>query len=170
MKNSEFIFCFPADMPEMTFEALAARLRAVCDRDRCTSCTSKIGSTVQIRWRTTGRSSILVRLYETTIAVLSWDGTVRFPNDDPHMATTQWISRIVYDNGLGSNVGRIRRRKADGPGPEMARGQAGLLTIDSNRDTPVHGRIWTVNRERIARNRDFRVQELPPLAKTGAKS
>ena len=149
-------FYFPADTPEMTFTALAARLQAVCSRSQCMSCYATIGTTVQVRWRTTGRSSILVRLYETTIAILSWDGTIRFPNDDPHMTTTEWISKIIYDNGLGSRAWRIRRRASDPPGPEISRGRAGLLCIDGDRDKPVHGRPWLLNPERIARNRDFR--------------
>jgi len=139
-------FYFPADTPEMTFTALAARLQAVCSRSQCMSYYATIGTTVQVRWRTTGRSSILVRLYETTIAILSWDGTIRFPNDDPHMTTTEWISKIIYDNGLGSRAWRIRRRASDPPGPEISRGRAGLLCIDGDRDKPVHGRPWCSTR------------------------
>jgi hypothetical protein len=145
---SNFQFRFPADVPDLTFEPLAARLRAVCNLDRCTSCILEIGTTVLVRWGPR-RESVLIRLYSTTIAVLGADGTVRFPNDDPHMATTEWISRIVRDNGLGGGAGRIRRRKSDGPGPEMARGQAGLLCIDWDRDKPVHGPVHLVDRERV---------------------
>jgi hypothetical protein len=160
---NHYLFRFPDDVPPMTFEALAARLRAICGHARCMSCYDTIGTTVQVRWHTADRSSVMVRLYDTTIAVLTDDGTIRFPNDDPHMATTEWISKIVRDNGLGSWVGRIRRRKADGPGPETSRGQAGLLVVDG-RDAPVHGRVWTVNRERIARNLDWAEQWAAEMA------
>lgn len=152
---NNFIFRFPADTPPMTFEALAARLRAVCDHERCLSCYDTIGTTVQIRWHTADRSSVMVRLYETTIAVLTDDDTIRFPNDDPHKTTTEWISKIVHDNGLGHGVCRIRRRKSDGPGPDASRGQAGLLVIDGDRNKPAHGRAWRQDRERMARNQDW---------------
>lgn len=134
-------------MPLMTFEVLAARLNKVCDHyrnPRCTSCTDKIGTTVTLRWHTPTRSALQVRLYDTTIAILTGSGAVKFPNDDPHMTTTEWISRIIADNGLGSGAGRIRRHKADGPGPEGPHGQAGLLCIDGNRENPVHDRLWQV--------------------------
>lgn len=140
---NSYQFKWPADMPEMTFDALAARLRAVCDRERCMSCPAKIGSTVTLRWHVSDKSAVMVRLYQTTIAILTADGTVRFPNDDPHQATTAWIERIVRDNGLGWRVGRIRRHAADGPGPVTPRGEAGLLVIDFERRKPVHGRAWT---------------------------
>jgi hypothetical protein len=155
MTMTNFIFRFPADVPPMTFEALAARLRAVCNLDRCSSCYDTIGTTVQVRWNSRDHSAVLIRLYETTIAILGKDGSIQFPNDDPHKATTEWISKIVRDNGLGSGVCRIRRRKSDGPGPDVALGQAGLLVIDGDRSKPVHGRAWTVDRERIARNLDW---------------
>jgi hypothetical protein len=149
-----YIFRFPADTPPMTFEALAARLSALCDHANCLSDYVQIGTTVQLRWNSRDHSAILVRLYETTIVILAKDGTIRFPNDDPHKTTNEWISRIVRDNGLGSGVCRIRRRKSDGPGPAASLGQAGLLCIDGDRDKPVHGRTWTADRERIARNLD----------------
>jgi hypothetical protein len=141
---NDYQFRWPADVPEMTFAALAARLSELCDRANCVSDYVPLGTTVQVRWHTRDHSSILVRLYDTTIAVLTSDDTIRFPNDDPHMATTAWIARIVRDNGLGHSVQRIRRRAGDGPGPEMSRGQAGLLVIDGDRDKPVHGRSWPV--------------------------
>lgn len=140
---NDYLLRFPADTPPMTFEALAARLRVVCGRERCMSCPAKIGSTVTLRWHTSDRSAVMVRLYQTTIAILTADGTVRFPNDDPHQATTAWIGRIVRDNGLGWRVGRIRRHAADSPGPATSRGYAGLLVIDWDRAKPVHGRAWT---------------------------
>jgi hypothetical protein len=148
---NDFLFRFPADTPEMTFNTLAARLRAVCNRDRCTSCIAKIGSTVTLRWHVRDKSAIQVQLYEVTIAILTGDGTIRFPNDDPHYSTTYWIERIVSDNGLGHRAGRIRRHAADGPGPETGRGgRAGLLAIDFDRDKPVHGRVWTAVREGVS--------------------
>jgi hypothetical protein len=150
---SDFIFRFPAGTPPMTFDALAHLLDELCDVERCMSCYAQIGSTVQVRWHVRDRSAVAVRLYGTTIAILTADGTVRFPNDDPHLATTAWIGRIVRDNGLGGDVGRIRRRVADGPGPATSRGgHAGLLCIDFDRAKPVHGRAWTVAREHAARS------------------
>lgn len=161
-----YVFTFPADTPPMTFEALAARLASLCDSANCLADCIEIGSTVQARWNGRSHDKILVRLYQTTIAILGKDGTIQFPNDDPHMTTTRWIERIVYDNGLGHRVGRIPRRVADGPGPELprSRGKAGLLVIDWDRSAPVHGRVWAVDRERIARNRDFREQWAASMA------
>jgi hypothetical protein len=147
---NQYIFQFPAGTPPMTFDALAHMLDELCDVERCMSCYARIGSTVQVRWHVRNRSAVTVRLYETTIAILTADGTIRFPNDDPHMATTEWISKIIYDNGLGGRAWRIRRHAADGPGPEVARGRAGLLCIDGDRDKPVYGRAWTVAREHAA--------------------
>lgn len=145
---SEYIFRFPAAMPELTFEALTSRLRALCDREQCTSCYDEIGTTVQVRW-IRSKNAIMIRLYGTTIAILSDDGSVQFPADDPHLTTTEWITRIVRDNGLGNRVWRIRRHASDGPGPEVQRGHAGLLVIDGDRDKPVHGRVWARNRADI---------------------
>jgi hypothetical protein len=139
--TTEFTFRWPADMPEMTFEALAARLAALCDHGNCMSDVVQIGSTVKIRWYDRAHTVIMIRLYDTTIAILGSDGTVRFPNDDPHLTTTRWIAKIIADNGLGNYASRIRRRKADGPGPEAARGQAGMLVIDWDRSKPVHGQV-----------------------------
>lgn len=146
----EFIFRFPAATPPMTFEALSARLRALCGEDRCTSCYDEIGTTVQVRWLNRNKGAVMVRLYCTTIAILSDDGSVQFPTDDPHQATTMWIERIVHDNGLGGRVGRIRRHAADGQGPPVARGYAGLLVINWDRARPVFGRVHMRSRERAA--------------------
>lgn len=160
----EYVFRYPKDTPEMNYNTLAARLRAVCDRERCTSCPLAIGSTVTVRWHDRARSSVMVQLYDTCIAVMD-EHTVRFPNDDPHQTTTEWICKIVADNGLGGNVGRIRRRKADGPGPETRRGgQAGLLVIDFDRDAPVHGRVWSVDYGRLARTHEFAEQWAAEMA------
>ena len=153
---NEFIFRFPTDMPPMTFEALAARLADLCDRGNCLADVAEIGSTVKLRWNGRDHSAVLVRLYSTTIAILGKDGTIRFPNDDPHMATREWISKIIHDNGLGRNAWRIPRRVSDGPGPEVKRGRAGLLCIDGDRGKPVHGPVYHMDRERMARDRDFR--------------
>lgn len=137
----EYIFRFPHDTPPMTYTALAARLRDRWYPDASGRHHAKIGATVTLRWHTADQSAVMVRLYETTIAILADDGTIRFPNDDPHYASTYWIEKIIADNGLGCRAGRIRRRKSDGPGPQVARGQAGLLCIDFDRDKPVHGRV-----------------------------
>lgn len=157
-------FRFPADTPEMNYNTLAARLRAVCDRERCTSCTVRVGSTITVRWYDRARTTVQVQLYNTCIAIMD-ERTVRFPNDDPHMTTTAWIGKIVADNGLGGNVGRIRRRKADGPGPETSRGgQAGLLVIDFDHNAPVHGRVWPVDYGRLARMHEFAEQWAASMA------
>lgn len=138
-----YSFRFPADTPPMTYEALAALLAGHCDRGNCLACHIEIGTTVKVRWASRRHDEILVRLYETTIAILGGDGTIQFPNDDPHQASTAWIGRIISDNGLGCRAGRIRRRRSDGPGPASPRGgQAGLLVIDFDRSAPVHGRTW----------------------------
>lgn len=149
-----FIFRFPADTPPMTFEDLAALLSDLCDRANCLSDYVQIGTTIQIRWNGRNHDAILVRLYETTIAILGKDGLIRFPNDDPHKTTTEWISKIIRDNGLGSGAARIRRRKSDGPGLSTGFGRTGLLVIDGDRSRPVHSRIWEIDREKIARDLD----------------
>lgn len=153
---NEFIFRFPAGTPPMTFAALAARLSDLCDRANCLADIVRIGTTVELRWSGRNHSAVMVRLYSTTIAILTKDGTVEFPNDDPHLATTEWISKIIYDNGLGDRAWRIRRHASDGAGPEASRGRAGLLCIDGDRSKPVHGRVHLADRDRIARNQDSR--------------
>jgi hypothetical protein len=145
------IFRFPADTPPMTFGNLAGRLD--CGKAGCTICTARIGTTVTLRWHTRDQSAVAVQLYDTTIAVLASDGTIRFPNDDAHKATGSWIERIVRDNGLGLAVFRIRRRASDGPGNESAVYDSrsgkwsgpGLLVIDGDRAKPAIGRIYREN-------------------------
>jgi hypothetical protein len=161
---AEFLFRWPADTPEMTFESLAARLSDLCDRANCLADTVQIGTTVELRWHGRDHSAVMVRLYSTTIAVLADDGTIRFPNDDPHMTTREWIGKIIYDNGLGGSAWRIRRRASDGQGPAVARGSAGLLCIDGDRDKPVHGPVHRVDRDRIARNQENREQWAAEMA------
>jgi hypothetical protein len=150
---NDFIFRFPENTPELTYETLGGLTSAACGKFfRCTSCRLHIGTTVSVRWNARG-DALIVRLYDLDIAWLYADRVAFTHEDDPHMATTEWLARIVRDNGIGNTAGRIRRRKADGLGPWTSRGRAGLLVISWSRDMPVIGCTYPVNRERIEANR-----------------
>lgn len=148
MSYSPYIFQFPAGMPDLTFAQLGARLNALCDpaeHPRCTSCELRIGTTVHVRWHGRDRAQgVSFRLYDTLIARIG-PQLVWFPeHGDGHTATTYWTERIAADNRIGSSVYRIRRRKADRPGPAVTRGLSGLLVIDGSRDRPVEGYAYPV--------------------------
>jgi len=142
-----YIFRMPADTPRLTFDGLIAYLAGHWYPDADGTWYGKIGTTVRLRWHgadpASGRiASIGFELYGLRIAEISRD-TVTFPGpDDPHLATTAWLRKIAEDNGFGP-VFRIRRRKADGPGPAVPRGQAGLLVIAGHgQDYPVFGHSY----------------------------
>ena len=141
---NNYQFRFPADTPELDFASLAAYLDGWDER--------AIGTTVTVESYREGVIDIL--LYGLRIAQIG-PNIVFFPGpDDPHMATSAWLGRIVRDNAMGSNVWRVRRLKGDGPGPEVARGRAGLLCIDGDRDKPVFGRAYPVGDIEGMRRRD----------------
>ena len=153
---NDYIFRMPEGTPKLTFEALSAQLDALCDRPRCTPCTLAVGTTVTICWHGAARGhAVAFQLYGLGIAVIS-QKLVQFPvTGDAHIATTGWLAKIIRDNGLGSSAWRIRRHKADGPGTPAARGRAGLLCIDGDRDRPVEGHGYPVDHARIAQDRDY---------------
>ena len=147
MSYRPYIFRIPRNTPDLDYATLNTWMGLRGQR--------KIGATVTVVALDAHASamgevpaSFEFWLYETLIARVYPD-RVDFPGpDDPHMATTEWIAKIVHDNAIGGWVGRIRRIKADGPGPEVPRGRAGLLVI-GGRDRPVYGRAYPVSREAI---------------------
>jgi hypothetical protein len=97
-----YVFRFPADMPELTFDGLKN--------------VTHIGGTVEVIEYT---EFLAIRLYATTIARLG-RGWVEFPErTDRHQATRMWLEQIVRDNRLGSTVYRNRKGEAtiDGEWP-----------------------------------------------------
>lgn len=150
---NEYIFRMPRDVPEMTYEGLDAYLGK--------HPSGRIGTTVTVAYHGSRRHlaaalppAITVTLYQTRIARVM-PGMVYFcPTGDAHQATHAWISRIIADNGIGGMAWRIRRQRHDPPGTPVARGRAGLLTVDGIRERPVEGHAFNVDRERIARNRE----------------
>src|ERR1700761_2430274 len=114
---SEYIFRFPADTPELTWEGLTGATDQAWALRGYRSL--EIGTTVKVRYwapRPDAPHCFVIRLYDTDIARVYCD-LVEFPaEDDGHQASREWLTRIVQDNGLGGNLWRIRRRKADGPG------------------------------------------------------
>lgn len=145
---NEYLFRIPKDCPELTYESLTAYLGSRDER--------AIGATVTVESYREGVIDLL--LYGLRIAQIG-PNILFFPGpDDPHMATTYWISKIVADNAISGWVGRIRRRKADGPGPYVSRGQAGLLVI-GGRDRPVFGRAYPVGDIEEKHRRDAEWQE-----------
>lgn len=150
--SSNYIFRFPEGTPDLTFDDLAAWLGGRSGR--------AIGTTVVIAHMPateTQFESIDIELYGLVIArLMNKPGRVEFPSaDDPHLATTEWISKVVRDNCVGSSVGRIRRSRKDPLGPPVARGRAGLLVIypPGDRSKQVFGQMYPVSRARIAKAR-----------------
>jgi hypothetical protein len=144
-----YIFRIPGDTPELTFEDLSAWMGGRTQR--------QVGTTVTITYEPPDGSCPAVfwfRLYDLELAGIFAHCVEFTAHDDPHLATAAWISRIVYDNAIGLNVWRIRRRKADGPGPEVPRGRAGLLCVEGDRSRPVFGHIHTVVPARIEAQRE----------------
>jgi hypothetical protein len=144
MGNSNYLLRIPQGIPELTFDDLDAWL------GRRSACA--IGTTVVVH-RTP--EAITIELYGLVIAELyERPRRVTFPSaDDAHLTTAAWITRIVRDNAIGTSVYRVRRHKADGPGPAVSRGQAGLLVIDGDRGKTVFGQTYPVAKARIEKMR-----------------
>ncbi len=149
-RMNEYIFRMPADTPPLTFTALRER----CQRQNyANSGIGKIGTTVTLyhmAWPDrdgVAEEYIQFRLYGLMLARIYADRVEFTDTDDPHMATTAWLAQIVVDNHLGGGVFRIRRHAADGPGPQVPRGRAGLLAINGDRDKPVVGASYPVTRK-----------------------
>jgi hypothetical protein len=83
----DYIFRFPADTPPLTYDGLKSRRR--------------IGTTVTIHHFP---GSAVLELYDTPLAVIYLDRVEFTKHGDRHMTTTEWLYRIVTDNGLGSAV------------------------------------------------------------------
>jgi hypothetical protein len=148
MSYGNYIFQVPQNTPDLTFAELAAWTTK--GRDKM---SRKIGTTVEVGWYDEGES-VYFELYDTIIARLM-PAEIYFPvTGDAHMATTQWLSMIARDNGLGG-VWRIPRHTDDLPGPIAARGRAGLLTLDGDRDKPVEGHTYPVSAAQADRNRAY---------------
>jgi hypothetical protein len=157
MIMGQYLLRFPENTPELTYEALTAYEEKHWHPYADGSRYAPIGTTVTIT-KAGDLNAFDLRLYGLTIARIFQD-QVFFPlTGDAHMATREWLGKIVRDNGIGSSVWRIRRRTTDGPGPYVARGRAGLLCIDGNRSRPVEGHGYPVDRERIAREKERAAQ------------
>lgn len=158
--NHDYIFRFPAGAPDLDFTSLSAWLGLRHTRQAGTTVTvTYLAASADEAGEIWG-ARFEIMLYRTVIAWVYAD-RVYFPGpDDPHHATTAWISKIVRDNAIGGGVFRIRRHKTDGPGPRTPRGRAGLLVIGGNRDKPVPGRAYPVGdiESRRARERQWREQ------------
>lgn len=147
----QFIFRMPENTPDLDFTSLEAYIRAAYDGEGPRHGDhAEIGTTVQVVWHGSRRPGLELppavdfQLYGLHIARIFPDRVNFAKHDDPHMATGEWVAKIIRDNAIGTSAGRIRRRKADGEGPWMSRGRAGLLVIDGDRDKPVTGRTYPV--------------------------
>lgn len=143
-----YIFRFPANMPELTFEALSPLVTAACGSyPKCQSCQLKIGTTVTVRWNRVG-DALIIRLYEVDLAWVYADHVAFNRHGDVHASTREWLAAIVRDNGVGANPWRVPRRKSDGPGV------SGILCLGGERDKPLEGHSYLIDPERIERNRE----------------
>lgn len=134
-----YVFRMPASTPRLTF----SRLKAITDNYGA----GRIGKTVTIQESVRslsgeGEHYILFQLYELPIARIFRDRVEFAGTDDPHMATTAWLGKIIRDNGIGAGVWRVRRFASDPEGPCVPRGHAGLLTIDGDRSRLVFGQAY----------------------------
>lgn len=132
-----FIFRMPANVPDLTYESL--------DNWLGNNRTRAIGTTVSVRrniWPISG-PAISIYLYGTGIArLLQRTHAVYFPaHGDTHMATGEWLGKIIRDNGIGNGVWRIRRRASD-PLTLGPRGFTGPLAVDGDRAQLVEGRTY----------------------------
>ncbi len=147
---NEYIFRFPAGCPDLDFESLLTWMQApnrgheIGHGGR----KAKIGTTVLVVHRGPFRSpdaalppAFDIWLHDLLIARVFHGRVWVTGTDDPHQATTAWLARIIQDNAIGTSLYRVRRRKADDPGPAVARGRAGLLVIDSDRSRPALGHL-----------------------------
>ena len=129
-------FSWPAGMPQLTFEALTIWLEAGPERP--------LGRTAWVRRYGTGPAAYLepvtsLELHGACITLFKANRVIFPESGSTRISATYWLSQVVADSRIGGHVERVPRRKRDGPGPANARGQAGLLVIDGNRDRPVEG-------------------------------
>jgi hypothetical protein len=143
-----YLFRIPAGCPELTAEGLTAWMqRAYPGQDLRYGDHRMIGATVTVTYRgpLPGRlpaeNGFTFRLYDLDLAVITRTRISFTGTDDPHMATTYWVTQILHDNAIPKWVGRRRRRKSDGDGPMMARGMAGVLEAGAK---PVFGGVFRV--------------------------
>ena len=67
----------------------------------------KVGTTITAEYA--GRDAVAVRLYDTIIAYIWPDGTVRIPqnvNNFGSHATTWWLQKVLTDNSIPGFLGR----------------------------------------------------------------
>jgi hypothetical protein len=145
-----FIFRMPANCPDLDFKSLEAYIRAAYDgEDLRNGDHAGIGTTVRVTYEdslVTGvpmPPRIAVRLYGLRIAAVYRHAVYFQQTGDAHMATTEWIAKIVRDNAIGTSVFRVRRRKSDSL-VEGPRGYMGPLAIGGDRDRLVEGYWYRV--------------------------
>jgi len=96
----EYIFRFPADTPPLTYAELSARIERQSQNHAYA--TGTIGTTVKI-YRSNnhdGEPYVALYLYGLELANI-YAGRVEFTeHGDRHTATTEWLARICYDNGI----------------------------------------------------------------------
>jgi|HubBroStandDraft_3_1064219.scaffolds.fasta_scaffold258250_1 hypothetical protein len=147
---SEFIFRMPEHAPDLDFESLEAYIRAVVrGADLRNGDHAEIGTTVRVTYEDSPVTGVpmparmTVRLYGLRIAAVYRHAVYFQQTGDAHMATTEWIAKVVRDNAIGTSVFRVRRRKSD-PLVEGPRGYMGPLAIGGDRDRLVEGYWYRV--------------------------
>jgi len=92
-----YIFKMPENTPELTHEGLTAWIEGHDTLD--------IGTTVHV-WR--DDEHVMFSLYGTVLARIGRHFVEFTEHGDRHLATTQWLSKIVYDNGAGPREVLVR--------------------------------------------------------------
>lgn len=105
-----YIFKMPAVAYELkfTFEELESYLQKGKAKF-----SRMVGSTLEVRQPFT--DTIHVKLYDTVIARIYRDGEVQISeniNSFPRQATTEWVQKVISDNGLPGLVGRVNHKYA----------------------------------------------------------
>jgi hypothetical protein len=149
-----YVFRFPADTPELTYEALHAYV------GKGNGACRAIGTTVEVTDYTGSifGDMVVLNLYGTQIARIYKDA-VTFPvHGHSEQATRNWLVRIVANNGIGFNIWRVAR--------QHKKVRRSFYVIDGDRNRPLEGRSYPCDHAAVAARRE---QDEKRLAKWRAQ-
>jgi hypothetical protein len=136
---AQFIFRMPAGVPMLNY----ASLRELAAGDVPASRYRRaLGTTISLRLEDGYQPFIAFRLYQTTLAIIHPDKVWFTGHGDLHQATREWISKIIFDNGIGTQAFREKF----------------TLYVDGDRSRPVEGHDYPVSEAGIEHAREFYAQ------------